>query len=773
MTIRHAMTPIQRIQSLFQYILVYACISLVASNVSAQSANSELDALEELLAIAGESMQEYIDKADKSSFDAAALQSKLGSNPDDLADWIQSNITWVRYDGALKGADASIMSGKANLLDQTLLFERLMHFAGYETKIHAIKLNPEQRTLLRDSYESISATVSSSKADATLSQLSADNIFHALTAERNRSIAELNKTTESQFKHLNAVFTNTTNNEQSTSQNSQSPDLTHLYWVSYSRNSSEWTHTSVRDIALELNELANAATAFDYNTVPQELQHSVELSLSIEVQEANNPVVRTEELFQKSIPLYQSLSNTATISFIANKDADIHQSIAQMNKVQPDPASLLTASDGWVPLLNFGKADTASRGFDIHGNTYSTDNLEKLGEISSISVGSAASTLSTLNNSTDQTGSSSTLVGVVLSWTSIRPNSDPQTFTRNLLTAADTSNAETWRRKVSALLHGRYSFLLQHAVINDAYINYRIANNFINAQFVFKYLFEKLRSGSDDYLKNVARMLSRRNDSSDVNLLDFANLRFRHDNNSYLQTVNIIADRDYAYPAESNTNTLVRGVLFDIIANESTNHSDNPKSAIFKAGIWDTALETRQFDDKYEEIVNATQHYATLSNNEYQLITAESELHATEYSEAEQTLILEELQAGNWIAIADNVSDRRSEQGHLIWWRYTPSTECILGQAATAFGVAGTSLSEYIVQIKVRIIPWTEFLQDMAGCGVESFAATGSLTGAGICMMCNLVKHAISHGAGQGIALLRRTEAIQELFRFAVCEIVG
>jgi len=672
-------------------------------------------------------MQEYIDKADKSSFDAAALQSKLGSNPDDLADWIQSNITWVRYDGALKGADASIMSGKANLLDQTLLFERLMHFAGYETKIHAIKLNPEQRTLLRDSYESISATVSSSKADATLSQLSADNIFHALTAERNRSIAELNKTTESQFKHLNAVFTN----------------------------------------------LANAATAFDYNTVPQELQHSVELSLSIEVQEANNPVVRTEELFQKSIPLYQSLSNTATISFIANKDADIHQSIAQMNKVQPDPASLLTASDGWVPLLNFGKADTASRGFDIHGNTYSTDNLEKLGEISSISVGSAASTLSTLNNSTDQTGSSSTLVGVVLSWTSIRPNSDPQTFTRNLLTAADTSNAETWRRKVSALLHGRYSFLLQHAVINDAYINYRIANNFINAQFVFKYLFEKLRSGSDDYLKNVARMLSRRNDSSDVNLLDFANLRFRHDNNSYLQTVNIIADRDYAYPAESNTNTLVRGVLFDIIANESTNHSDNPKSAIFKAGIWDTALETRQFDDKYEEIVNATQHYATLSNNEYQLITAESELHATEYSEAEQTLILEELQAGNWIAIADNVSDRRSEQGHLIWWRYTPSTECILGQAATAFGVAGTSLSEYIVQIKVRIIPWTEFLQDMAGCGVESFAATGSLTGAGICMMCNLVKHAISHGAGQGIALLRRTEAIQELFRFAVCEIVG
>jgi hypothetical protein len=60
---------------------------------------------------------------------------KIGRDPATLAGWIQQHIAFEPYEGFMKGAQGTLVSGRANSADKALLLAELLHRAGVSVKL--------------------------------------------------------------------------------------------------------------------------------------------------------------------------------------------------------------------------------------------------------------------------------------------------------------------------------------------------------------------------------------------------------------------------------------------------------------------------------------------------------------------------------------------------------------------------------------------------------------------------------------------------------------
>jgi hypothetical protein len=81
---------------------------------------------------------------DRTQFDVAALQQRIGPDAKALIDFVQKEIAFEQYPGMLRGADGTLMSRAGNALDQALLASALLQQAGYETRIARGELTEAQ-----------------------------------------------------------------------------------------------------------------------------------------------------------------------------------------------------------------------------------------------------------------------------------------------------------------------------------------------------------------------------------------------------------------------------------------------------------------------------------------------------------------------------------------------------------------------------------------------------------------------------------------------------
>ena len=103
---------------------------------------------------------------DRSAFDVEALRQKLGHDPEKIFDFVRDRIGYQAYKGVLRGAQGTLLEGRGNSLDQTLL---LLHLLQIE------------KTPLK--YRFVSGTLSSDKAKALVDSMSRETVEAEVTEE--------------------------------------------------------------------------------------------------------------------------------------------------------------------------------------------------------------------------------------------------------------------------------------------------------------------------------------------------------------------------------------------------------------------------------------------------------------------------------------------------------------------------------------------------------------------------------------------------------------
>jgi hypothetical protein len=78
---------------------------------------------------------------ERSRWDPQFLVDALGPDPEVLRNWVRTNIAFVPYSGALRGAEGVLADHYANTLDGALLMAALLGAAGYETRVSRTTLD--------------------------------------------------------------------------------------------------------------------------------------------------------------------------------------------------------------------------------------------------------------------------------------------------------------------------------------------------------------------------------------------------------------------------------------------------------------------------------------------------------------------------------------------------------------------------------------------------------------------------------------------------------
>ncbi|MBC7740305.1 MAG: transglutaminase domain-containing protein, partial [Candidatus Saccharibacteria bacterium] len=78
--------------------------------------------------------------APRDHWDPQYVVDQIGIEPADLYAWVQTNVAFVPYLGALRGAEGVLMDRVGNSLDQSMLLAALLTNAGYPTRLAHAKL---------------------------------------------------------------------------------------------------------------------------------------------------------------------------------------------------------------------------------------------------------------------------------------------------------------------------------------------------------------------------------------------------------------------------------------------------------------------------------------------------------------------------------------------------------------------------------------------------------------------------------------------------------
>jgi hypothetical protein len=96
---------------------------------------------EDLETIAGqverglEALAEEAQQIPRESFDPQAIVAQVGTDPQELFEWVRDRTYWAPYRGSLRGPIGVLMDRTGNSLDRSLLLAELLRLSGQETRL--------------------------------------------------------------------------------------------------------------------------------------------------------------------------------------------------------------------------------------------------------------------------------------------------------------------------------------------------------------------------------------------------------------------------------------------------------------------------------------------------------------------------------------------------------------------------------------------------------------------------------------------------------------
>ena len=102
----------------------------------------EAEQKQELLLDAADITEELVELYQDQAAPVEALAQQLGNDPLKIIDYLRKSVAYVPYNGVLKGAAGTILSGSGNSYDQSLAAATLLSRAGYTTQVLVGTLSP-------------------------------------------------------------------------------------------------------------------------------------------------------------------------------------------------------------------------------------------------------------------------------------------------------------------------------------------------------------------------------------------------------------------------------------------------------------------------------------------------------------------------------------------------------------------------------------------------------------------------------------------------------
>ncbi len=246
-----------------------------------------------------QALSDFSDALRREDFDPAALVRTLGTDPTDIASWVETNISWVPYQGHLRTPSAVIMDQTGNSLDQAILLYRLLELAGHNPSLASAEVSEawmkEQLLNPAEKQEGLRKAIRPGKLmpDEGIEDPKALRIMNEVATLRTQQLTRIASRAARQSDLISAWL----NEEQF---QEAPPSLSRTHW---------WVHLKQGDQHFDPSgaPTVKAASFIQYAELPEEFQHRLEFE------------VQVERLENKALIEESAVRTTQKLSEIGNK----------------------------------------------------------------------------------------------------------------------------------------------------------------------------------------------------------------------------------------------------------------------------------------------------------------------------------------------------------------------------------------------------------------------------------------------------------------------
>lgn len=632
---------------------------------------------------------------DRNYWNIAARSDQLGSNVEDIVEWVESQILWITYQGVLRGARGTLLEGRGNHLDRALLLAELLQSAGHED----VKLLPAHGYWPKDQLASaLEQAMQIDQPDPPSRQADPSAFAASL---RTKEIIERGQNVRSEVRrrahHMEQPLAQSLW-EASEHNGADDRESAAKAWSDY------WTvQVNGEVIALGLpgvgTELARPEASGDPiapDELPEEYFHTIQLFFhgivwkdgDVETKQVFEHTLRSADLI--GMPIYYGIASQSSgippTGQLLEFDAE---------ELETDLREKMLAQREWYPVLSVGNDYFWDKAISDEGVL--NDNPEESGVERGFRR--ASETLSGLSVRGRSRGPNAHLIGMEMTWLSQSPGLPEERQTRVIYDAfpgQDPQRMESVELSEEQRLHRAYAFTSQGHFLAfpgdmaKEYLDFLIHRDVANLYSSVADLLDAV-----DLQNNHA--LGRLLDDFDPGMLDLLSfsrtlqeMRASYESLYINRPIMIGKVQRYRSTAED----MYLQEIFDLtFAQYGSLHKDSRKAGKdrFRFGLVQTVLES-VFAEGFQmgqastfRWQNTAEAFAESLAGEEKWVVLKSEQDLERHSPAmdRQTgaAVQSALASGQWVYF-----DPGKESKDLLWWDFNPESGHLLGRYNEGWG---------------------------------------------------------------------------------------
>lgn len=662
--------------------------------------------------------------------DVKSLQKHLGTDTKILRDWVATNIRWIPYIGALKGAEGTFQARQANSLDQTLLLATLFSHAGYDTQVYSTRVaNSEREPLYQIALRRFNSKQWQTHLESHFEQHR--GLFVSLiNQDFNKAISEgsetqgLNQARENHQQQL-SLLKNTVPEikqviEDATVKQTFIDALANNYWVETKNPDGTWAKHSVFHESPIAEALVSNGRAFALDAVPAELLQTVRLQVEIDARNTADNQLTTHTVFDIEIEPYKQSNQTIALQLQASGASELKNIVINASQSETLPEmwqAELQQHNAWVPTLVLSRDEVIrQKGFTVSGEIfeYKEEMLGGVDDAVKKKLGEALDSLTT-GETSEQIESVVSAVRII--WTVATPGKTASVTKRELFRANDKSSViiEKAQLELAQAMAIESAYFIQSGRIPWAQIELSAAKDFQQRYFEIRHVLAKIKkSDLDDY--DIASMLDVIGSRLILpqELLVLASLRNEGLQDGFLPEPSILTSFQQSRMDKASKSITVFDST-DIVSNVCGFGQKNSRELQMSAGVWDTASEAT-LKGNSESVRNTVALLGSAQSGVLSVIKTPAELGQAGVASAQYQAMLDDLDAGFWLVVPNNAEAATAG----TWWRVDESTGNALGQSMGLYDVGGLAMTDTTINIARLYLSMATYTWGMAQCAVNN-----------------------------------------------------
>ncbi len=643
-------------------------------------------------------LQSIRDAIDRSQFDFEALLDSLNHDPEQISEYVRSQIAFQSYSGSLRGAFGTLLARSGNSLDQSLLAARLLKDAGYEARIKRATISElDARTLLQEMFKHGKAEqeigdkariLSAAKKLAKINQLPEDLVDSLLTPSDLNSLElfqESHADAEALLKKLASTGDSLVPRDVSTELIKETRDY---FWVEHRLASSKpWQilHPAISSKNFS-PKLESSVTTYK-DKIPAELSHRFTFQVFAEIKKGNN--TSTTALTSPYGGPVPNLIGSPISYMNAPSNIDMDTTLEQVEEA-------LGKADSFFPLIGNALAPGAMA-FDLSGNIVPPDVMSSMmaGIVKTVGdkASTAASAISSLGSadSDDAANPPASLESQKFVMTLRAPDGTEEVFERVVYRRGESPIAP------GELLARQWNFMLDHGGWPDAYILDQSLAQTISTRPLFEIFLRKLAIPGEEVamspkeIKKFSGLWTAHPalfETFQRGAEKFQPLSYRHKP--------MLLGFSRSLPGSAQALAAV-----DIVTNPRRSLSRDGKNfyldtpAVLKSGVWETAAEhfIFQYPNKTRNSAHLNLQMARRNETPTSILKTPQKLNSlTQLSAPAIRNLKNNLEQGYLTLVPE------SKPESLAWWRVNPHTGETVGVLPDG---TGGDAPEYAIILKI------------------------------------------------------------------------